>query len=432
MSQKHHSFSHILLIHYHYPPLKNSGVYRNYFLSQAFAENGMQVHVITSSNVGRLPTDPLPIHRNIQVHTVPVLDYRTLAFWISGTKKKGAQFSENAKQGKTVRWLMRVQRSFPFQLFMAEGGILYIFAAYFKAISILKKQNINVIYTSFMPYADHWVGWLLKKTFPQMRWVADFRDLHAEPIYRNVIWPGFQRRFEKWLLRPADLVTTVSEGISAKMKLLHPHVLTVTKGLTKRPAKEKYPQFTIAYTGSLFLEFRDPTPVFKALQRLFAEGKMDARETRWLYAGKDGAKMQSKAAESGIKQIFVDAGYVSRGEATDIQDRSHVNVLLTSASPGHTGLLTGKLFEYLEANTPVLCLVKGCRDPEIEQLVHIFQCGKVLVDSPAGEQELQEFLLTQYQSWKYQLPSGYHFLSDKLQAENSWQSRANSILHELA
>ncbi len=432
MSQKLHSIPRILLIHYHYPPLKNSGGYRNYFLSHAFAENGLQVEVITSSNVRRLPTDVLPPHRNVHIHIVPVLDYRTLAFWFSGGKKKGAQFSENAKQSKVIRWLMRVQRSFPFHLFLAEGGILYIFAAYFKAVSLIRKQDVKAIYTSFMPYADHWVGWLLKKTFPQLQWVADFRDLHAEPIYQNVIWPGVQQRFEKRILRSADLVTTVSEGISAKMKLLHHHVITVPKGLKKRPAKNKYAQFTLAYTGSLFLEFRDPAPVFRALQQLLEKGMMDAEDIRWLYAGKDGKKMLSKAAEFGMEHIFVDAGYVSRSEATDIQDRSHVNLLLTSASPEHTGLVTGKLFEYLEAETPVLCLIKGSRDPEIEHLIETFQCGQIFNDPPDSTHEIKDFLLKQYRAWKQQTPADFLPLSDEFLAEYSWQSRAKLILHKLA
>ncbi|MBK8350048.1 MAG: hypothetical protein IPL08_21440 [Saprospiraceae bacterium] len=94
-----------------------------------------------------------------------------------------------------------------------------------------------------MPYADHVVAWLLKKKHPHVKWVADFRDLHIEPIYKNILWPGLQRWFEKKILRHADVVTSVSEGLSSKLKDYHPNVLTLTKGVNIRPAQTLYDIF---------------------------------------------------------------------------------------------------------------------------------------------------------------------------------------------
>lgn len=417
-----------LLIHYHYPPMRNSGVYRNYFLSHALADEGLQVHVITTSNIHRLPKDELPGHPDVHVIPVATLDYRTIISWLSATASKGAQFGENTKQHRLVKWMLRIQRSFPFHLLLAEGSMTYILAAYIQAIRLIRRHRITMVYTSFMPYADHWVGWLLKVTFPRIQWIADFRDLHAEPIYKNVVLPGIQRSFERFLLRKATAVTTVSEGISDKMRQLHPRVTTVTKGIRIRPQREKYRIFTISYTGSLFLDFRDPSPLFRTLKYFLSSGKMQPSEIRVLYAGKDGRRMKALARQFEVEQILVDMGFVSHTEALEIQDRSHVNLLLTTASETHSGLFSGKFFEYLEADTPMLCLVKGSPDPEIESLVLEFRAGYVYCDTPTHNSDLQTRMATWFDQWKSTGNLNHTPRRDALTLQYSWQSRAKKIL----
>ncbi len=58
-----------LFIHYHYPPMHNSGVYRNYFMSQAIANGHSEMAwVITTDNVKLFSQDPLPVSKKILVN----------------------------------------------------------------------------------------------------------------------------------------------------------------------------------------------------------------------------------------------------------------------------------------------------------------------------------------------------------------------------
>ncbi len=387
----------ILFIHYHYPPMHNSGVYRNYFMSQAIA-NGYSdtAWVLTTDNVKLFSQDPLSFSKKMWVESIYTIDYRTIiAKLFHNTSVGGSQFSEEKKRSNLYQFAIKVQRSFPFFLFFAEGSILYIFNAYRRGSALIKNENITIIYSSFMPYADHVVAWMLKKKHPNVKWVADFRDLHIEPIYKNILWPGLQRWFEKIILRQADVITSVSEGLSNKLKDYHANVLTLTKGVNIRPAQTLYDTFTISYVGGLFLDFRDPRPVFKAIQTWRTSAP---KAIRFRYVGKDGRQMRTIAIECGIEDIFEDEGFVKREQASLVQDRSHMNLLLTSSSQEHKGVLTGKLFDYIESRRPVLCMINGVYDEELEAFFRKYNLGKIFY--PDQEMMILKYIDDLYIKWK--------------------------------
>jgi glycosyltransferase involved in cell wall biosynthesis len=246
----------------------------------------------------------------------------------------------------------------------------------------------------------------------------------VEPIYKNTLWPGFQKKVEKFLLQKADTVTTVSDGISAKMKEIHPDVHTITKGVTLRPVQSSFDHFTIHYSGSLFLDYRDPRPLFRVMHKLLSSQKMDLNKVRFIYAGKDGQRMSLWAAEKGLEPIFVNKGMLPRYEALDYQSKSHINLLLTSASEEHTGLLTGKLFEYIEAGREILCWIKGSKDQEIEKMFDDYGLGSVLFK----EDDLEAYVIQKYREWIETGEVRTHHKQEKIMKELSWEHQAGKVL----
>ena len=421
-----------LFIHYHYPPIRNSGVYRNYFLSSALAESTHRSFLITTDNRKYLPNEILPLHPSIKKYEAFTVDYRRIIAWLKGSNAKaGAQFSEQTKKSTFAAWMIKVQRSFPFNLLLAEGSLIYIIRSYFIANKLINEHKIDVIFSSFMPYSDHIIAYLVKKKHPQIKWVADFRDLHVEPIYKNTIWIPFQNWVEKKILFRADLVTCVSEGISKKMRYYHNNVITVTKGVELQMSETQYEKkFTISYSGSLFLDFRDPKVVFQALMELMNDGNMDKDKFQFLYVGKDSVVMRKKVDEAGLGHYFVDRGFVSRAEALEIQSKSHLNLLLTSSSDEHQGLLTGKLFEYFEAGNPVLCVIKGVYDDEIESIFTELDAGYIVYD-PSDIAGLKLFILQKYNEWILTGQVNSTINKSLLIKNYSWQGQARKIIDAL-
>jgi glycosyltransferase involved in cell wall biosynthesis len=422
-----------LYIHYHYPPIRNSGVYRNYFLSSACAEFSNESFLITTDNRKYLPNAELPLHPKITKFEAFTLDYRRVVAWARGGQAKaGAQFSEETKKSKFVAWLIKLQRSFPFSLLLAEGSLIYIFRSYFIGCKLIKEHKIDAVFSSFMPYADHIVAYFLKRKFPHLKWIADFRDLHVEPIYKNTIWVPFQYWVEKRILAKADLVTCVSEGISKKMKMLHHNVITITKGVEiKENFMKQYDKFTMSYSGSLFLDFRDPKVVFKAIKELISEGKIDKNKFQFLYAGKDGHTMGLMSNTAGLSDNYVDMGFVKRDTAIEMQLKSHINLLLTSSSEEHQGLLTGKMFEYFEAGNPVLCVIKGVYDQEIESIFKELNAGFIVYD-PSDLKDVKSFVMLKYNEWLFSGNVQPTINRVVLQQKYSWKGQAQKLVEAIA
>lgn len=418
-----------LFIHYHYPPIRNSGVYRNYYLSGALSQATGKSYLITTDNRKYLPNEPLPLHQNISRIESFTFDYRRIIGWLNGVKSKsGAQFTEDKKSSFFISWFIKIQRSFPFNLFLAEGALLYIIHGFLTGSKLIREQNVNIVFSSFMPYSDHIIAYLLKIKYPNIKWVADFRDLHIEPIYKNTIWVPFQKWTEKKILKKADFITCVSDGISKKMMKYHENVITIFKGVDLRPIKTQFDRFTISYSGSLFLDFRDPRLLFRAINSLISDQKIQLNDIQFLYAGKDGKRMHEWIKSEGLDSSFVDAGFVTRPEAMEIQEKSHINLLLTSSSIEHQGLVTGKLFEYFEAGNPIICLIKGVPDFEIEAMFSTLNAGYIAYD-PSDISGLKAYILLKYEEWKQTGAVQSTIKKDILIKKYSWEEQAKKIIN---
>ena len=421
-----------MFLYYHYPPRQSSGVYRNYYLSQSLADITGNAFVFTSDNYRNIEEGSITPGRNIIVHYVPTLDYRTFFSSSRGQQNKNAYFKEAIKMSFLVQLILRVQRSFPFNLFLAEGALLYILSGYIKASRLIRKEDVSVIYSSFMPYADHIIASLLKRRFPQIKWVADFRDLHSEPLYNNTIFRPVQNWFERKILSKADLITCVSEGIAKKMKAFGRPVMTLTRGVNIRISSVQFPKFTISYTGSMFRDFRDPAPLLNILNNMTTLGTIDPQKLEFIYAGKDSDLMEKYVRKSNVNSFYVDKGLLTREQAMDIQNRSHINLLLTSSDKDHTGLLTGKLFEYFEAGNPILCLVNGPYDEELEQLFTKLCAGIVIFEPEQNLSKISDFISVLYHEWGQTGLVKSKIKRDILMSEYSWSHQSRRLLNEIS
>ncbi len=387
----------ILCIHYYFPPLKSTAVIRNYHIACTFASFFDKVHVLTSNNHLRFPNQVRKFPSQLYSYDVSTFDYRYL---LSRKSINDVHISTSKKANSFYQYILKVQKSFPFNLLLAEGNLFYILKAFRKAKRLIKEGQINTIYSSFGPYADHYVAYLLKRKFPELRWIADFRDLQIEPIYKNVIWKGLQQKIEKKVLAKADLVTCISQGFVEQLKVYKRPTVSILRGIELRDPEQQFEKFTIAYTGSLYLDYRDPRPLFKVLDLLIQENLIASEDLELIYAGRDGMKYKQWIEEYNLTNIFVDKGMVSQNEAKTIQNKSHINLLLTSSSPDLTGVITGKIFEYFEALNPTLCLISGVFDPEFESLFQELNAGTVVYSPERTPGKMREFILSKYEEWK--------------------------------
>jgi hypothetical protein len=374
-----------------------------------------------------MPSEEKAIHNHLKIHHIYSLDYRRIVAWLKDDGSSGSQFTEEKKSSPWSQWLIKLQRSFPFNVFLAEGGPIYIYKGYQYGKIVIKQEKVDVIYSSFMPYADHIIAFMLKRKFPHVKWVADFRDLHVEPIYKNTFWPEWQKKVEKRILSKADIVTTVSDGLTIKMKVLHPCVHTLLKGVQMRERLKQYEKFTVLYTGSLFLDYRDPGSFFEILYVQKERGNISSSNFQFVYAGKDSSKMRSIVSRYGLDDVYVDKGMLLHNEVKEMQSRSHVNLMLTSVSEYHSGLLTGKFFEYIEAGNAIVCVING-RDKEIETMFERYNLGSVFFPTGNDTTWQKVYLQSLIQKWKQDGKLEWESNRALIQEEMDWGVQARKLL----
>lgn len=416
----------LLMVAYKYPPLQSVGVLRNYRLSHLLHKQNVKVWIISTNNrKGLPPASALPIAEDLPVEAVSTLDFRTLLAGINASVSSTR--TPTLPYSRWSRWLRKLKDSFPFNLLMDEGGIWYIFHAYRKGKKWIREHQITHIYSSFRPFADHFVAFLLKRKFPELVWVADFRDPHVDENRHNVYWPTLQWRINRYLVQRADEITTVSEGLKDYLhRLQHPSVRVFRNAVSTcqiyqptPPFRPKNTRFTITYTGSIYPDYQDSTLLFQAIRKLIQDKVWTSGDCLLRYVGPQTSLWKQWLQNEGLTELGEIKGPCSFKESWDWQQSSDINLLLSWSGPVFSGILTGKLFEYLAAGPPVLALVKGGADPELNRILLETQQVGVL----NTVQDIRQFLLDQFQRWQTHEQQGKRFIPAEKVYPYTWEAQ---------
>jgi glycosyltransferase involved in cell wall biosynthesis len=341
----------VLLVALYFPPAGGGGVQRPLKFATHLPELGIETHVLA-------PEDPKWIHRDDD------LPPPTLA-WVHRVRYVGPKGRRPAEELHGTTGLERLARQAQLtgrRLLVPDENVSWNLTAIPAAIRIVKNEQIDVVITTSPPNSVHLIGAAVQKA-TGVKWVADLRDsVAAHP----------HRRAESMLVRAkesgdhlvarlvanrADAVVAVSEAIAAEVNERHPAgpVLTIPNGsdFDDFAGIERHPsdRFRITHAGSFFGK-RDPRPFLTALK---ASGLDDA-VVRFL--GDFRSSDREWADQLGLGDRLELIPYAPRRKSLELQRDSEVLLLLIPEAGGRgKGVLSGKVFEYLAAERPILALV---------------------------------------------------------------------------
>lgn len=387
--------SRILFLLYYFPPITGSAAGRNHRIACALGGKAASSVIFTSSE----EVDTIEVPHNSQVQHINAVDYRR---WLRKKTKDGA-LPESSKRNALAQWLIRLINTFPVNIIAGEGGLVYLVNVLTNGRRVIEENRITHLYSSYRPFTDHFAAWWLKKWYPHLVWIADFRDLIIDPHYQHILFSKKQEAYFKKLFRSADVLTTVSNGLAVHLKNYNLRVVTLRNGIAGdivKPAITATNTFRISFTGSMFLDKRNAEPLFIAIQELIQETKVDANNISIIYAGKDSAYWKELAEKFRFSTLLDDRGIVSADTAKEIQDQSCINVLLTVSSDQLQGVLTGKMIEYFQAGSPVLGIVVGQNDPELRSMINELEIGDCFSDQQEDIEGIKDFIFHEYQLWK--------------------------------
>lgn len=387
-----------LAIHYHFPPAGMVAGFRNYEIVKNIEKKVKNLHVLTGRHEASTQNSFLDTS-HFNIHKIPNWDYRIFFKKANSFKSK-----KNNTTPKKTKFRRRLLDSFPTNLLIGEGGLIYIIMGIFKACRLVRRHDVTHIYSSYRPYADHVIAWWVKLFFPSVYWVADFGDIQIDPVLKNVYWTNFQHWCNRKILAKADLVTTVSAGLGKALQKYHTNIFILKNGIVELPSMpidympSSKKHFTISYTGALYGE-RTALPLMKVLKKLLDTQQIDATHLEIVYAGNDFNIWAGWARAYQLDAFLKNKGLVSLTAARALQRSSQINVMLSWASPELTGWLTFKLYDYLLAGKPILSIVNGHQDPELEEVLHQHEAGQVFYAEAENQRNLELFILDHYQAW---------------------------------
>lgn len=227
----------------------------------------------------------------------------------------------------------------------------------------------DVIISTFMPWYIHVLGRAAKMANPSAPWLADYRDLWHEydfftdgrPLKKALI-----RRFEKWVVKKANMTSTVSPPLAQRLSTTHPHIPshTIYNGFPAATLRSPWPEarlgerqkrgepFRILYAGTLYPGYHDPEPVFRALA---AKKWSRPIEVHFLgHSARTPLVHQLRDQYNLADVVQTPTEYLSQQECFDLQSNVDLLLHLGWTNSSMDGVLSAKVFEYMAAGTPIL------------------------------------------------------------------------------
>jgi len=268
--------------------------------------------------------------------------------------------------------------------------------------------------SSSSPVTCHLIANKLKKNY-DIPWIADLRDLWTQNHYylHSRIRKIIDKRLELKVLSNADILTTVSPILAEKLKEIHKtkNIFSIPNGFNSEEINPGIPltdKLSIIYTGRLYQGKRDPELLFKALNELNNEQKIDLNDFLLDFYGKSQDWLKKDIEKYDLEKIVRQNGVVSREDVIKKQWESQILLLLTWDNPAEKGVLTGKIFEYLAAKRPILSY--GISEGIVKDLIEETNAGYHAKDL----KDLKNILERVYSQYKLNGKVDYYGLEDKI------------------
>ncbi len=355
----------VLIISYFFPPNNFTASNRAYSFAKHLKKFGYQPIVITrnwevdiknSSDLTK-PAGREVIHNTNKEFETYILPYK-------GSFRDKFQSIFQSKFA-IIRKLLSM-----FELIFENFGLAFLSHSnfYYKAKELIEKEKIEYLIISASPFNQFYYGWLLKKEFSTIKWLADYRDewtsktlVETKGFFKTFIL-NLQTKKEKLWLSTADIVVSVSEktAISISKHISLNNYAVVENGffkedfLDKKKTKTKN-EFLITYTGEIY-EKQNFNMFLNAVKLLIVEYEKTITIKLQFIGLKNQNQQKAYIINQmiGFEQNISFTKRVSRKECIQLELNS--DCLLMVAYGDLKGIPSSKLYQYIGSQKPIfLC-----------------------------------------------------------------------------
>jgi glycosyltransferase involved in cell wall biosynthesis len=378
----------VLIITYYWPPAGGGGVQRWLKFVKYLRSFGWEPIVYTVEN-GDYPftdlsfKDELP--SDLEVIKQPIWEPYTLFRKLRGIKKNDkidpGILSQNKKYGFKEKLAVWIRGNF----FIPDARCFWIKPSIKFLTKFLKENKVDVIVSTGPPHSCNLIGLgVQKKT--RLPWIADFRDEWTQiDFFENLGLTKPARKkhlaLEKKVLDNADIILTVGSHLAYGLKSLSlkpNRIEVISNGFDEQDRHDvNVPldnKFTIVYIGAMN-EARNPKTLWFAIKMLKETEPDLLNDLEIRIIGKLDDDVLRSVQEMGISDKLNYVGYVSHAEAVKYQNSAQMLLLVINKTKNNKAIVTGKIFEYIAAGRPIICI--GPKDGDAAEIIKKSNTGWV-------------------------------------------------------
>ncbi|MFV0530848.1 MAG: glycosyltransferase [Flavobacteriales bacterium] len=396
----------ILIITYYWPPSGGPGVQRWLNFVKYLPEFGWKPTVFIPEN----PNYPI-VDESLEKEVPENLDIIKTKIWEPyqiaeklnpiNKKYKGGQFDVGENQSWKSKLSIWVRGNF----FIPDARVFWVKPS----IQFLKKyvaeNHFDAFVTTGPPHSLHLIGLGLKKEFPNLKWIADYRDPWTEISYYQHLKltknsDQKHRALEHGVFRNADITLATSYTDAKNFAKKGANAVCITNGL-EAPKSPKgtltyiQKKFRLSYVGVLE-QLRNPEVLWEVLDDLVQENEEFKNDFELKFVGRIDEKILTKIENSELKNSVENLGYLSHNEAFLEMQNSDLLLITNFSQESSKGIIPGKIFEYLSTGNPIISF--GPKNADVEKILEKTNTGKHF--SYEEKVEVKKFILDFYQLWK--------------------------------
>ena len=370
----------VLIITYYWPPAGGSGVQRWLKFSKYLRGFDIEPVIYTIDN----PSYPIldkssesEIPKDLEILKQAIFEPNSmLSFFGRNNKKESAGFLNPNPTflGKIVQYIRA-------NYFIPDARKFWIQPSVNFLSNYLENNHIDAIITTGPPHSMHLIGLELKKKLG-IKWISDFRDPWTEIDYFQQL-PLTKKAtkkhqdLEQEVLRKSDMVVVVGETMKEKFLQHTKRIEVLTNGFDSNEnslTQELDQKFSITHVG-LMNSDRNPTILWKVLNEISNTNPNFKNDLRIKLIGKiDDAVIQDlKVFDHNTIETIP---YLDHKDVSKYQASSQVLLLSINEVPSAKGIITGKIFEYLQAKRPILAI--GPEDGDAAMILKNTNAGTII------------------------------------------------------
>ena len=350
----------VLLLTYYWPPAGGPGVQRWLKLCKYLPQYGVQPTVITVlPEQATWPVRDLGLLQDVMpeqdVFHTPT--FEPFEAYLKLTKRKQVPYSGFANEAENPSFVQKLSRFVRGNFFLPDARKGWNSYAFKQALTCAQNHSFAAVITTGPPHSTHLVGLKLQKAL-NLPWIADFRDPWTDIYYYNSLYPTklakyLDGRMEKRVLKNADAVLCSSPFLAQLLaqKVHQPkkfHFFPNGYDPGDYPASmPEVQRMHLVYAGTITKDY-PLSGLIKALKKTKNVGE------GWCFELYGQADAHQEQAIVGSQIAYKFRGYVPHAQITRAMCTAHILLLVIPDQKPNTGIIPGKLFEYLGSGRPIL------------------------------------------------------------------------------